>query len=500
MGGDFFGRKTVTPDPTRDYIQDGPGRFNPEYPESLIQEFDDVTRNFGHKTYVDMLTDPAVSSQYLGLKLSTVSGAIRVSPKVRPQGYSDGPSFDPGDSAKVTPQAKQSIEVSEFLKRDICRPVASFKSILLRALDMWAFGNKLGEITLKECEFGPDKGKLGLDSLNIKPHWAWQFVVDSTMKPVGILTYVPPGLPGGGDSGYSVVPIEKFVTFTWLPIDNDPRGTSALRAAYDWWNLKRQVMPFYYQHLRRFGSPSLDVEMSPDDHQDRLPLDPYTGVEIANATPVKPEVRMMQALLAYQNNSVIVRPPGSKLTALEPTSNGESFLKAFDLFDRQICLAIALQTRVSLEAKHGSKADSETAQDTRGLVPTYASEELGKIVSRQLFYYLVKTNFGQDVAEEFTPDCVIGSTEKQDKPSMLSAVTSAGFQIGRSQWKGIDDALDLPERDMEADDAHSEQQAQKQADLAAKMAPPADSPGGKPAKSPVSGETDKKLAPNGGKK
>lgn len=497
VGNPVVGGTIKNPKPDREYIFTGPNRFTPNVPMSIPYRFDEVTRAFGHKTYVDMLTDPCVYSQYLSLKLSIISGAIRVMPRVRPEGYRAGQAYKPRDGVTLAPQEQTSLDVASFCEREMCRPKHSFKSFLLKGLDMMVFGNKLAEMTREEVQFGPDKGKLGLASVKVKPYWSWQFVVDSTMEPVGILTWVPPGLPGRQQSGYAVIPIDKFVLFSWLPEDNDPRGTSAFRSVYDWWNLKRQAMPFYYQHLRRFGSPSLDMEMSPDDTMERWPLDPATGLEITTGGKVTPETRMTQALMAYANNSVIVHPAGSKLTAIEPGGKGESFLAAFDLFDRQICLGIGLQTRASLEAKNGSKADSETAQDTRGLVTAHAREELGEIVARQLFYESIRLNFGEDIAEEFTPECVVGATEQQDQAAMITALSSAGFVIGPSQLPEIDTMLGLPERDQEADDARAQEQMQKQADMAAQVktaVSPGQSSGGN------SGSSGGGRAPAGGQK
>jgi hypothetical protein len=49
-------------DPSQDYVAAGPGRLTPNVPQLLPAALDDVTRNFGLKTYEAMLTDPAVWS------------------------------------------------------------------------------------------------------------------------------------------------------------------------------------------------------------------------------------------------------------------------------------------------------------------------------------------------------------------------------------------------------------------------------------------------------
>jgi hypothetical protein len=316
------------------------------------------------------------------------------------------------------------------VEREIRRLRKPFKATLLQMLDAMAYGNKLAEKVREIPEAGPDAGKLVLKSIKVKPSWAWNFVVDSTLEVHGILTFVPPDMAKGVKGGFAIIPRDKFAVLTWLPKDNDPRGTSALRAAYDWWNLKIQVKPSYYKHLYRFGSPSLDGELAPNDTANS-PARNAAGVETGK--PQSPADRFVSQLIAFQNNSVLVRPSGSKLNVIEPRSNGEAFLNAFDLFDRQICLAIGLQVRASMEAKHGSKADSETAQDTRGLVIEFGRECLGDMAGREIFRESIALNMGEDTAEHLTPGLTIGQTEQQDKAAKWKAAASVGFKIGPSQ-------------------------------------------------------------------
>jgi hypothetical protein len=214
-GSAALGNPTITPDPTKDYIYVGPGRMTPQIPHYLPQEIDDVTRNFGFKTFEAMLTDPTVYSQYLALKLAMVTGPVRVMAAIRPKGMKGRRLSVPREGEQGQPGEKRALEIAEFCKRDIVRPKAqSFKNLLIQMLDMMAFGNRLAEKTRAEVEAGPDKGKLGLKSIKVKPYWAWKFVVDGTMEPQGILTYVPPQSLATGDpspnlqavGGYVVIP------------------------------------------------------------------------------------------------------------------------------------------------------------------------------------------------------------------------------------------------------------------------------------------------------
>ena len=475
------GLPLTEPDPTQDYIAGAFGRLLPRVPHLLSQDFDDVTRNFGARTYEAMLTDPAVYSSYLALKLAILSGPMRVIPVYQPT---------KGGDLNLGPKESRAKEVADFCDRLVSRLRSPFKSTLLQWLDAMAFGNRLAEKVYEVCEDGQDKGKLVFSSVKVKPAWAWKFLVDNFLNIQGILTYIiiPPekqdyaaATLGGG---WMILPREKFGLLSWLPRDNDPRGTSALRAAYDWWNLKRQCTPFYYQHLRRFGSPSLDGELPPGIGNTPQPaIDLETGEELVTQAFVSPAKRFFQQLQVFQNGSIIVRPAGSKLNIVEPNNNGESFLKAFDLFDRQIVLAIQLQTRTALEAKFGSKADSETGQDTRGLVISYARELLGEAVRRELFYDCVKMNFGAADADEFTPLVDFGASEIRDLPALWSSAANlyaAGY-LGASQLPQMDADLLLPPRDAAADAEAERISAEQETDRQMKLASakrPEPTPGG----------------------
>lgn len=452
-------------DPTREFIVTGPGRYTPNIPQLLSQEFDDVTRNFGHRTYEAMLTDPAVSSTYLAIKLAILAGPLKVMPAVKPKGFRGSAGAALAGSAKLTTDERMALETADFCERELKRLAAPPKATLLQLFDAMALGNKLAEKTREYVETGPDKGKLVLKSIKVKPAWAWKFVVNSHLDVVGILTYVPPMSSGGplpdnspaaAQGGFIILPRDKFALFCWMPKDNDPRGTSVLRSAYDWWNLKRQVMPHHYHHMKRFGSPWVKGTMPPNvtAGTTRRPIDQKTGIEIPAGPGAPGNVseadRWTMQLTVMQNNSVIVVPNGGDVALLESSHDGEAFMKGFDLYDRQICLAIGLQARAQMEAKHGSKADSETAEDTRGLLIAYGREWAEDTVSREIFRESVRLNFGDEIAERLTPRLALPGVEHQDKVEQMKAAAAVGFQSDPSQWPEMDADLDLPERDAEA--------------------------------------------------
>ncbi len=438
-------------DPRKEYIAAGPGWMSPAYLHTMSNAVDDLARAFGPRVYQAMLTDPAVYSSFNSLKIQILNGGIRVK---APQAYKAPAWYKPGEATgegeaeggrSLSPQQKRCQEILEFDQRLLDRLGEDLTPTLFGWLDAMAVGAKLAELTYEVPEDGPDAGMMVWQSVRIKPNWAWRFVVDAVFNVKGILSWnVTNGL-------YEVIDPEKMVWMSWMPYDSDPRGTSILRAAYHAWNLKIQNWPLYYQYLVRFGSPGIDGEMAEGDVADRAPVD-VNGVEIPGAPLVSSAEYFASQLRVYRSGGVIVHPNGSSVNVIEPHSSGEAFLQAFELWDRQIMLAIQGQTRTGMESKHGSRADSVTAQDEKGVLVNFGRETLAGVV-RKALKHANTINFGKTDAELYTGTPAFGKADHQDRASLWSSVANlhrSGY-LGQSQQEELDAEVGLPPRDAEAD-------------------------------------------------
>ncbi len=387
--------------PTKEVVPAGTG-WMPGYHYSLPRIIDDLTRTLGFKAYEAMLTDPAVASSYNTHKMAILKGGVRL----------------------VSPM-KQSWAKDRVLK---------FNE---GTLDAMAFGSKLGEVTYRIPEEGEDKDKLVWDSLKVKPNWAWRFVVDNHMNIAGVLTYWPLG-------GYIVYPPDKFGWLSWMPKDSDPRGTSILRAAYNAWNLKIQAWPNYYNFQLRFGQPGLDFEMAAGDDVPTNDID-ANGIDIPNAPQISRYEYYSKLLSIYRGGGSFVHPAESKLVLSEPKSSGEALLKGFDLYNREIMLAIEYQTRAALEAEHGSRADSQTAENRKSLATDFGSDWLSSGLYRS-YHRLVEVNYGREDADMFTPWPTFGNTDAKDRPDLWLAGAAIGYKLANSQLQDMDAELGLPIR------------------------------------------------------
>ncbi len=420
------------PDLTREYVASGASYHAASVPLALPTTIDDVMRERGARHYEWMMTDPVVSASVHTLKLAILAGGMDLKAAV---------SAKPG-AKELDPDEALAADVVKFCWRCVerCR---GWHAFLMGLLGAAAFGNRMAEKVFEVAKGGPDAGKLVWKSIKVKPRDAWQFVVDDAMNVLGVLFRRP-------DRTRAFLPREKVVILSWDPADADPRGTSVLRPAVEPCNLKRLIWPQLYKHACQFGSASLLGKTAPGE-VDRHPVD-EEGLPIPGASPVSPQQFMAGQLVNFQNGSVLVVPSGAEVAPIQPQGDGAVFHRAIDLFNREIVQAILMQTRATREAEHGSKADSETGQDIFGLLVASGREMLAATLRDDAFRQLVALNYGQDVADEFTPLVTFG-TQNQDRAAQWSAVANlmgSGY-FGESQLEEVDSMMGLPIRDAKAD-------------------------------------------------
>jgi hypothetical protein len=452
------GRSAKKPDPAREYVGGGANWVAPGQLSSLPSQCDELSRRLGPRVWHAMLTDPAVSSGYRGLQLSSLSGPLRLRCAVKMPAWArggDGKSDNPDQ--QLSPTQKKGLEVLRYAERLVGR-MDNFRETSRQLLDCMGFGVKLAEITTVRMDHGPDKGKEVWGSFKVKPNWAWRFVVDSFLDVKGLLTWNPAA------GGYEFIDSRsgKFVWQSWMPDDGDPRGTNILRAAYHAWNLKVQMWPLFYQHMVRFGSPGLDMELAPNDQDYRDDFD-ANGVSIASAVQLSPAAYATKSMQLFRGGGTIVRPWGSKLSVFEPKSQGEAFHMAMGLFDDQILLGLTYQAKSSGKAKKEDGVDG----DMRGLLVQEARDGNAATIRRAIKWNIA-LNFGDDVADELTPVADYGSTEAQDRAPLWTAVASlytAGF-LTPSMKDEICAAVGLPVADSVEDAKVEAMRAQQAIEVA----------------------------------
>lgn len=397
----------------------------------LSRACDDLSRDLGFEVYEAMLHDPTVSSAFHVIATAALNGKFQVIPRFQ---------LDPGQELAQLPAADQeritlSREIADFVTRQVQRLGRPIKGFLFEMLYGMVYGVKLAEKVFEEGE-GDDAGRVCLKRLRTKQHKAWEYVV----TPYGDLVGIRGLIVGGGIVDF---PPEKFLIFTWMPQDGDPRGHSLLRAAYNGWNLKINSWPKLYKYLDRFGTPITVGTAAPDapNEEDVSP----DGVPIAG-TSVAPTVALGKQLNRLEGGSWIALRAGSTVEIFSPTGNGEAFLHAIDIFKHEILEGILMTARATLEAEHGSKADTQEAHHVVARLIVQARETTEGMMEHQLFHHMTELNWGKHVADTLTPYCSLGEVEAKDVEKIMMAFVAAGYVLDPGHFPFADAMLGLHPR------------------------------------------------------
>jgi len=467
----------------QEYVTGGSTFYQPSaYLRSLPAQIDDLSEQFGLEVYDRMLTDSKVSSSYNLWKLSVLSQDLRFIPTVSDQ---EEPGYETAQ------------DITDFCERNWNQMDTPQDAVLWSMADGAAYGNKVAELVYYYPESGQDQGKLCLKAIKPKARGATAFVVDAYGNTValfglypgfGITSLIPMGLiaitPSYTQSqGLSVaqlnklakskkiqppnlMPREKFMIYTFRPINTDPRGTSMLRAAYTPWWVKVQTIYEYQKYMGRFASPSI-VATTPEGAQN-VPLTDGLGNPILDASgyPIvdNPNEKQMQALLALENGTVVSLPYGSTVNPLYVGSQaGDPYLKAIEYSDKQIDAAITGQTLATGEADHQTGAATNAHADVKGQTVLYGKMSICRSIKKDVLYNLVKYNYGEDAARKYTPDVSLTEAESSDYSTLWAGVGGlwkSGY-LDVSQQPKLDAMVGLPERSQQSlEDPLNQQNAQ----------------------------------------
>lgn len=422
--------------PTKEYVSGGARRWWATALENLIRDANGQPAiELGPAVYRRMMKDAKVRGSVQTVKQSIFSEDMRLDAAFHPPVLPDG-SPDPGN-VEATRDAERAAEVLDYDRWLLDRLERPLDEVLDELFDGIAYRVKAAELVYDVPEDGPHAGYTCLKEVKVRPNRCWAFAVDEHDSVVGLV-----GMTADGQT--VMLPQVKYCYLSWMTRDNDPRGQSSLDAAYVPWNIKTLAWPAYYLFSTQFSSPSLDAEL-PENAQPVPALDP-DGNEIPGQTISAAEA-FYDELAAFQNATVLVRPAGSKLNVLEPRSGGEVFDRIFDRCDREIVYAIQQQTRTSMEAQFGSKADSGTAQDVLGLLSRYGRRKACRLVRDQILWAANLLRFDKETADRYTPRVLLGVTDHQDYNALLSALALL-FQSGayaESQFRPFMRMLNLPE-------------------------------------------------------
>jgi hypothetical protein len=412
---------------------------------TLPRYVDDAERDFGMDIYDRMFNDDSLSSSFNTIKIDTLSeGPKFMTPITAP------PPFKP-DAQKQALYEKAE-EIKNQADRMFDRLQQPLEDILKDMLDALMYGHRLAEKV-----YAAEGGQLILKKLKVKERESYTFVQDRFGDFHGVLPTSKYGTNAGGQVNVNpedVIPLEKFFILTYNSRGGNLKGRSIFRPAYNPWWLKQQLWPHYAKYLMEYATPSI-AGITPPDAPFMEDTDEAGNVLLdtdGQPKQVSSEEVFFRKLLAFINGSVVVLPNGSDIKPIQVQGNGEAFLKAFEMLDRRCVRTVLLNTRATMEAEFGSKADSQTGQDLQGKLIQLTRRWVEINFYRDLLYPWVLINYGQETADTLCPYMSLSTVSKEDqveRGNMIANLARSQF-LHRSQYQGIDADLGLPERDVEA--------------------------------------------------
>ena len=357
---------------------------------------DDLVSRKGFAVYDEMQNDAQVRSCLNTKKFAVLS-----------KGWSVRPASDSPEDVRIA-------RLVEFCLNDMKGSVAD---MLFKVLDAVAKGFSVCEINYRRIEGGPFDGMIGLASVKSKDPAEFGFEMDEFLNVRG-LTYHGAGAGvqlrpqhcgepqhlGGSqhnrDVGAGValqprlLPAEKFIVYTHMPVYELPHGQSDLRAAYKHWWSKEVILKFWNLYLEKFGMPTAKGTYRrgvSKDQQDEL----------------------LRVLDKIQQETALVVPEDVTIELLEAQRSGDAgYVAAIEFHNKQIAKAILGQTLTSDEGSRvGSLALARVHMDVLRFYLERLKRDLEETVMReQLVRRLVEFNFGRAECPRFA----LGSLEERD--------------------------------------------------------------------------------------
>jgi Protein of unknown function (DUF935) len=449
-------------DLTSEAVIGGGYQYVGQYARALPPWIDDLTADLGSDLYSRMAVDSQVAACLSVYKASVLE---------------EGCAFAPARDEADDPDYELAKQISEEFERVWDDLNEAPDDVLWDLMDACALGNRLAE-QVYEIRPRSTDGQAGMQlaSLKVKPVSSYVYIVDQFTNLIGILAREP-GMAGPNLGSWTIDPknpppnlmaTQKFAITTFRPRNNDPRGVSILRPAYDAWWRKRQALVEFVKFLAQFAGPSIWAT-TPQGAQMAAPLD-YLGNTVPYTVPnafdpmnnpqpqpranLTPEQDLLAKLQQFRNSTVGAFPFGTELHPLEMQGEGRAFLAAIAQANMDLTKSILTQSLATEEGEHQARAAAQVHQDVLDTLVRQGKRAIVRMISKQIVKPWVAYNWGDEIAEKLTPRVSLGTTEQQDLAPMMNAIaalTTSGY-LDPSQYAEIDDTLGLPVRDLSAYD------------------------------------------------
>ena len=407
----------VRTDPREDYVASGP-LASWDAGDEMDRELalDGPTGWHGLGKYRAMYRTPAAGSSFNALRAAVLAAPIGLLPAVKRAGRPAAPGQEQGDDV----EAQMAAQVADSNRRLLDRWEVSADEVAWELMEAMYLGHVMAEVEADDVSGGPDDGLLAVTGLRTLPRENYRFLVDKAgrVARIGALAI---------DGRWRQFATDSFAWLTWDPHRGDPRGRSCFAMAYYHWRMLMDLWPEVYKGYRQFGVPMMWGHTAPGAAQ-MMPETNDDGSYRAGGRPVSAQHLMLRQMVRMAGGSKACGPDGSGIEVIESSKDSSVAAGGITILEGQVIRTILLQIRATVEAKHGSKADSETGQDILGTLVRFVRKWLERFF-RSVLMKQNEWNYGIDIARRLTPLVNMGEHEHQDFASEVGAVASL-FQSG----------------------------------------------------------------------
>jgi len=342
----------------------------------------------GYTTYRRMQNDPQVKACLSTKKFAVLSRGWEVHP------------------ADLTPEAAA---IAEFCRWTLADMKGSILDTLYSVMDALALGVSITEINYKILDDGPYAGKIGLASLKSKNPEIFFFDVDSFLNLHALRI-------AGGD----LLPPDKFLIYSYQPQYENPLGTSDLRAAYQSWYIKEQIVKWWAKFLEKFGLPTV-----------------VGSYDAKNMYGIDQQRAFLTTLMQVHNESAIALPSDMEIKLLEAQRALDAgFDEAVSYCDRSIAKSILGETLTADSSAHGSTyALGQVHMDVLSFYLQKLQRDLEEtVMTEQLLQRLVAYNYPPGTP---CPSFRLGKIDDgklQTATALISSLITGGVVAPSEPW------------------------------------------------------------------
>ncbi len=440
--------------PTKEYASNG--NYYALRTQTLASSIDDLDSGL-YRVYEKMQNDPKVSKCLYILKIRVLGNGLEIIPCF----------------SESHPDYESAANVANFCAMLVKELENPLRYTLEQLLDGLVFGHKIAEVTWKQVV--EKEGTYFLPTkIKVKANNLLNFVVDEFSNVVGfsfqgnLVSDSTGTVTVNNESSkikinnkeFEFLSKDKFIYYTFKPKNEDPRGQSILRSAYNAWKFKQEVYPEYLRYLMMCAIPLL-VGIAPEgveetnilkDADGNIILDDSGSAEIMTTVEA-----LMQALTNARNATAIAVKGGTKVEEVgkgAANGGGAPFYNALEYLNNEIEDSILLQTLATSQGVYQSRASSQIHMSTLDDFAFNIKQQLIDMLVNSIFKQAITYNLGSEYVK-YMPIFTLGDTERRDFAADATAVAALKKVnwFTTDQMIKVDGMLGLPPRQNNVDDS-----------------------------------------------